>query len=63
MSTTASLLQAAAFTPAIPDTGTVDSPARFWSDVSARFYRFLEKLPEHHDDIDVEVLKRVPVPV
>ena len=38
-------------------------PTRFWSEVTARFYRFLENLPEHHDDIDVDVFKRVPVPV
>jgi hypothetical protein len=53
----------AAFEPVIPNAGTVDRPARFWSEVSARFYRFLEQLPEHHDDIDVDVLKLVPVPV
>jgi hypothetical protein len=29
----------------------------------ARFYRFLEQLPEHHADVDPEVLKRVPAPI
>ena len=29
----------------------------------ARFYRFLEQLPEHHQDVDPEVLKRVPAPI
>jgi hypothetical protein len=29
----------------------------------ARFYRFLENLPERYPDVDPEVLKRVPVPI
>jgi hypothetical protein len=29
----------------------------------ARFYKFLEQLPEHYQDIDPEVLKRVPAPI
>ena len=35
----------------------------FWSQVSVRFYRFLEMLPEGHEDVDPEVFKRVPVPI
>ena len=34
-----------------------------WSRVSVRFYRFLERLPEGHEDVDPEVLKRVAVPI
>jgi hypothetical protein len=29
----------------------------------ASFYKFLEQLPEHYQDIDPEVLKRVPAPI
>jgi hypothetical protein len=29
----------------------------------ARFYKFLEKLPERYPDVDPEVFKRVPVPI
>jgi len=29
----------------------------------ARFYKFLEQLPEHYQDVDLEVLKRVPAPI
>lgn len=34
-----------------------------WTQLSASFYRFLEELPERCEDVDLEVLKRVPVPV
>jgi hypothetical protein len=37
--------------------------AAFWLDIAARFYRFLNNLPERFDDVDPEVFKRVPVPV
>ena len=33
------------------------------SRLRASFYRFLEKLPEQHGDVDLEVLKRVPAPI
>ena len=43
------------------------TPERQWtsrvSRLRARFYRFLEKLPERHEDIDLETFKRVPAPV
>jgi hypothetical protein len=43
------------------------TPQRQWtsfgSRLRARFYRFLEKLPERHDDIDLEVFKRVSAPI
>jgi len=29
----------------------------------ARFYKFLEQLPEHYQDVDPEVLKRVTAPI
>ena len=35
----------------------------FWSWVSVRFYRFLEEVPEGHEDIDPEVFKRVAAPI
>ena len=35
----------------------------FWSWVSVRFYRFLEEVPEGHEDIDLEVFKRVAAPI
>ena len=63
MSTTAATPQIATFEPVIRVACVVDAPSRVWSAVSARFYRFLENLPEHYDDLDVEMLKRVPVPV
>jgi hypothetical protein len=28
-----------------------------------KFFRFLRELPEGHEDVDPEVLKRVPVPI
>ena len=37
--------------------------AAYLSDIAARFYRFLNNLPERFDDVDPEVFKRVPVPV
>ena len=43
------------------------TPHRRWTSLAsrlrARFYRFLEKLPERHEDIDPEVFKRVPAPI
>jgi len=43
------------------------TPQRQWtglrSRLRARFYRFLEKLPERHEDIDPEVFRRVPAPI
>jgi hypothetical protein len=36
--------------------------AKLWSQVSARFYRFLNNLPKRAEDVDPEVFKRVPVP-
>jgi hypothetical protein len=33
------------------------------SRLRARFYRFLEKLPERHEDVDPEVFRRVPAPI
>jgi hypothetical protein len=35
----------------------------FRTRLRARFYKFLEQLPEHYQDIDPEVLKRVPAPI
>jgi hypothetical protein len=34
-----------------------------WSQVSARFYRLLEEMPEGYEDVDPEVFKRVPIPI
>ena len=34
-----------------------------WQQLRARFYRFLEELPEKYEDVDLEVLKRVRVPI
>jgi hypothetical protein len=43
------------------------TPSRSLTDIGSQlrvtFYRFLEKLPERHKDIDPDVLKRVPVPI
>jgi hypothetical protein len=33
------------------------------SRLKARFFRFLEKLPEQYEDVDLEVFKRVPTPI
>jgi hypothetical protein len=41
----------------------LESMTDFWAGLSARFYRFLEELPERSEDVDPEVFKRVPVPV
>ena len=35
----------------------------FWSWISVRFYRFLEEVPEGHEDVDPEVFKRVAAPI
>jgi len=43
--------------------GTVEPLTDLWSNVSARFLRFIEKLPERYEDVDPEVFKRVPVPI
>jgi len=29
----------------------------------ARFYRFLQELPERYEPVDPEVFKRIPVPI
>ena len=43
------------------------TPQRQWTSLASRlrtrFYRFLEKLPERHEDIDLEAFKRVPAPI
>jgi len=44
-------------------TGTVELLTGLWHQLRARFYRFLEELPEKYQDVDPEVLKRVPVPI
>jgi hypothetical protein len=44
-------------------TATVRLLARLGSRLSEAFYRFLEKLPEQRQDVDLEVFKRVPVPI
>jgi hypothetical protein len=49
--------------PSEPHRAVTELVSDFWSHVSVRFYRFLEKLPEGHEDVDPEVLKRVPVPI
>jgi len=36
---------------------------RLRSRLSEAFYRFLEQLPEQRQDVDLEVFKRVPVPI
>jgi hypothetical protein len=59
----ASTLPAAVFETDFGNGVRLDTTTKFWLHVSARFYRMLEKLPEHHDDVDLEVLKRVPIPV
>ena len=33
-----------------------------WSALKAALLRFIERLPEGHDDIDPATLKRLPVP-
>jgi hypothetical protein len=43
--------------------GVRNAFAEIRSDLLARFYRFLNNLPERFDDVDPEVFKRVPVPV
>jgi hypothetical protein len=49
---------------AAPDSLSVPNAfAEIWSDLLARFYRFLNNLPERFDDVDPEVFKRAPVPV
>ncbi len=45
------------------EVSTIERSASLWSEVTDRFYRFLEDLPEHHPDVDLDVFKRVPVPV
>jgi len=37
--------------------------ARLGSRLSEAFYRFLEQLPKQRQDVDLEVFKRVPVPI
>ena len=59
MSTTASLAIAGSERHA----GSLETLTDFWSQVSARFYRFLEQMPDAYEDVDPEVFKRVPVPV
>jgi len=59
MSTIANLATA----PPEPHAAIIDFVSVFWSQVSVRFYRFLETLPEGHEDVDPEVFKRVPVPI
>ena len=49
--------------PSKPHAAVIDLVSDFWSQVSVRFYRFLEILPEGHGDVDPEVFKRVPVPI
>jgi hypothetical protein len=44
-------------------TRTRDPLARLSSHLRAKFFRFLEQLPERHDDVDLEVFKRVPAPI
>ena len=43
--------------------GTVEPLTDLWSDVSARFFRFIEKLPDGYEGVDPEVFKRVSVPI
>jgi hypothetical protein len=59
MSTTASL----AIAGSERHTGGLDPLTEFWSQVSARFYRFLEQMPDGYEDVDPEVFKRVPFPI
>ena len=42
---------------------TVRLLARLRSRLSEAFYRFLEQLAEQRQDVDLEVFKRVPVPI
>jgi hypothetical protein len=49
--------------PSEPHAAGIDLVSGLWSQVSARFYRFLAMLPEGHEDVDPEVFKRVPVPI
>jgi hypothetical protein len=48
---------------AAPSRNSLESLTGFWAQLSARFYRFLEALPDRCDDVDLQVFKRVPVPV
>ena len=60
---TSTTLQVAALQPAVDFPAGSAAPAQIWSQFSARFWKFLEKLPEHHEDIDFKAPKRVPVPI
>jgi hypothetical protein len=42
---------------------TVRLLARLGSRLSEAIYRLLEQLPEQRQDVDLEVFKRVPVPI
>ena len=42
---------------------TVRLLARLGSRLSEAFHGFLEQLPERRQDVDLEVFKRVPVPI
>ena len=33
-----------------------------WGQFKSQFYRFLERLPEGHSGVDVDALRRFPVP-
>jgi hypothetical protein len=41
----------------------VHAMAGLWAQLSARFYKFLEQLPESCGDVDPEVFKRASVPI
>jgi hypothetical protein len=40
-----------------------ESLTGLWAQLAAGFYRFVEKLPDHSEEVDPQVFKRVPVPV
>lgn len=43
--------------------GIIEPPRGLWSQLRAGFHRFLEQLPEKYEDVDLDILKRVPVPI
>jgi len=46
-----------------PGVGLLDSAEALFADLSQRLYRFFVNLPDRFDDVDMDVFKRVPVPI
>ena len=43
--------------------GLIEPLRGLWSQLRTGFYRFLEQLPEKYEDVDLDIFKRVPVPI